>query len=408
MAGSLFKLLQIEILAAHCPWPFTRRQRIAPRYNPRPWLRRAGGMKTDEIQALEKRLGEFEIPHATARLGTAGGRFSVEEGAEAYRVSVTLGFPVERSRAELIEALREHVAGLHLGRTIAFEVDWAVESHSVQHGLKPLGGVSNLIAVASGKGGVGKSTVTVNLSLAFAQEGARVGVLDADIYGPSQPRMLGLMGQRPVSRDGKSLEPLEAHGIKAMSIGFLVDERQPMAWRGPMVTSALNQLLNDTNWGQLDYLLVDMPPGTGDIQLTLSQRVPVSGAIIVTTPQAISLADARKGLEMFQKVNVPILGIVENMSRHICTSCGHEEPIFGHGGAERLAVEYDLPMLGGLPLDGRIRETTDRGEPTVVADPDGSLARYYRQIARAAGAHLAAQGKDYSQLFPTITVEEDT
>ncbi|MDD9997946.1 MAG: iron-sulfur cluster carrier protein ApbC [Rhodospirillaceae bacterium] len=365
-------------------------------------------MKTDEIQALEKRLGEFEIPHATARLGSAGSRFSVDEAAEAYRVSVTLGFPVERSRAELIESLREHVAGLDLGRTITFEVDWAVESHSVQHGLKPLGSVSNLIAVASGKGGVGKSTVAVNLSLAFAQEGARVGILDADIYGPSQPRMLGLMGQRPVSRDGKSLEPLEAHGIKAMSIGFLVDERQPMAWRGPMVTSALNQLLNDTNWGQLDYLLVDMPPGTGDIQLTLSQRVPVSGAIIVTTPQEISLADARKGLEMFQKVNVPILGIVENMSRHICSRCGHEEPIFGHGGAERLAVEYDLPMLGGLPLDSRIRETTDRGEPTVVAAPDDSLARYYRQIARAAGAQLAAQGKDYSQLFPTITVEENT
>ena len=364
-------------------------------------------MTNDEIQALEKRLGEFDIPHASVRLGGAGSRFSVGEGAEGYRVSVTLGFPVARSRADLVDALKEHTVDLGLGRPVEFELDWQVESHSVQHGLKPLGGVSNLIAVASGKGGVGKSTVAVNLALAFAQEGARVGILDADIYGPSQPRMLGLMGQRPVSRDGKSLEPLESHGIEAMSIGFLVDERQPMAWRGPMVTSALNQLLNDTNWGELDYLLVDMPPGTGDIQLTLSQRVPVSGAIIVTTPQEISLADARKGLEMFQKVNVPILGIVENMSRHICSGCGREEAIFGHGGAERLAGEYELPMLGGLPLDSRIRETTDRGEPTVVAAPDGSLARHYRRVARAAGAQLAAQGKDYSQLFPTITVEED-
>ena len=364
-------------------------------------------MKSDDIQALEKRLGEFDIPHAAVRLGGTGARFSVEEGADAYAVSVTLGFPVARSRADLADALRDHTAELELGRPVAFEVDWAVESHSVQHGLKPMKGVSNLIAVASGKGGVGKSTVTVNLALAFAQEGARVGVLDADIYGPSQPRMLGLMGQRPVSRDGKTLEPLEAHGLKAMSIGFLVDERQPMAWRGPMVTSALNQLLNDTNWDELDYLLVDMPPGTGDIQLTLSQRVPVSGAIIVTTPQEISLADARKGLEMFQKVNVPILGIVENMSRHICAGCGREEPIFGHGGADRLAGEYDLPMLGGLPLDSRIRETTDRGEPTVAAEPEGALARDYRRIALAAGAKLAAGGKDYSALFPTITVEEN-
>ena len=365
-------------------------------------------MNSDEIQELEKRLGEFDIPHSTVRLGGVGSRFSVAEEPDGYRVSVTLGFPMDRSGAELVDALKEHTASLGFGRQIAFAVNWAVESHSVQHGLKPLEGVSNLIAVASGKGGVGKSTVTVNLALAFAQEGARVGILDADIYGPSQPRMLGLMGQRPVSKDGKSLEPLEAYGIKAMSIGFLVDERQPMAWRGPMVTSALNQLLNDTRWGELDYLLVDMPPGTGDIQLTLSQRVPVSGAIIVTTPQEISLADARKGLEMFQKVNVPILGIVENMSRHICFGCGREEPIFGHGGAERLAGEYDLPMLGGLPLDSRIRETTDRGEPTVVAEPDGSLARNYRRVAVAAGAQLAAGGKDYSRLFPTITVEEDT
>ena len=364
-------------------------------------------MKSDEIQALEKHLGGFCIPHTSVLLGGVGSRFGVEEDVDTYRVSVTLGFPMERSGAELVEALREHTARLGLGRAIVFDVGWSVEPHAVQHGLKPMAGVSNLIAVASGKGGVGKSTVAVNLALAFVQEGARVGMLDADIYGPSQPRMLGLMGKRPRSRDGKTLEPLEAHGVKAMSIGFLVDERQPMAWRGPMVTSALNQLLTDTRWGELDYLMVDMPPGTGDIQLTLSQRVPVSGAVIVTTPQDISLADARKGLEMFRKVNVPILGIVENMSGHVCSNCGHEESVFGHGGAARLAGEYDLPMLGGVPLDMRIREETDRGEPTVAAEPGGALARTYRHIARGAGAQLAAGGKDYSRLFPTITVEND-
>ena len=279
-------------------------------------------------------------------------------------------------------------------------------SHSVQHGLKPLEGISNLIAVASGKGGVGKSTVAVNLGLALAQEGASVGILDADIYGPSQPRMLGLAGERPVTPDGKTLDPLEAHGVKAMSIGFLVEDNQPMAWRGPMVTSALNQLLTDTNWGELDYLLVDMPPGTGDVQLTLSQRVPVSGAIIVTTPQDIALADARKGLEMFQKVNVPVLGVVENMSVHVCSDCGHEESIFGQEGGERLAAEYGLPLLGALPLDRKISEQTDHGRPTVVAEPDGVAAEAYRRIALCAASHLAATAKDYSNLFPTITVEE--
>ena len=225
-------------------------------------------------------------------------------------------------------------------------------------------------------------------------------------WGPSQPRMLGLSGERPTTEDGKTLEPLQAHGVKAMSIGFLVDDRQPMVWRGPMVTSALNQLLADTHWGELDYLLVDMPPGTGDIQLTLSQRVPVSGAIIVTTPQEIALADARKGLEMFQKVNVPILGIVENMSIHVCSSCGYEDPIFGQAGGERLAAEYEVPLLGALPLNRLIGEQTDQGTPSVVAEPDGAIARAYRRIALRAAGQLAATAKDYSNLFPTITVEE--
>jgi ATP-binding protein involved in chromosome partitioning len=261
--------------------------------------------------------------------------------------------------------------------------------------------------VASGKGGVGKSTVAVNVALALAQEGARVGVLDADIYGPSQPRMLGLMGRRPETRDGKSLEPLVAHGLEAMSIGFLVDDQQPMAWRGPMVTSALNQLLTQTNWGDLDYLIVDMPPGTGDIQLTLAQRVPVSGAVIVTTPQDIALADARKGLEMFQKVNVPVLGVVENMSLHVCTNCGHEEHIFGEHGGETLSAQYGVPLLGSLPLDRRIRVETDEGKPTVVAEPDGALARAFRAVALRAVGELAARAKDYSRLFPSISVEDD-
>lgn len=365
-------------------------------------------MSGQKREALERRLREFEIPHTSLKLGEAGAGFRIEATPDAYRVAIDLGFPTARSAPDVVAALDAHTASLELGRGIEYAVDWKVQAHAVQHGLKPLGGVSNIVAVVSGKGGVGKSTVTVNLALAFAQEGARVGILDADIYGPSQPRMLGLMGQRPRSTDGKSLEPLEAHGVRAMSIGFLVDERQPMAWRGPMVTSALSQLLSDTRWGTLDYLLVDMPPGTGDIQLTLSQRVPVSGAIIVTTPQEIALADARKGLEMFRKLNVPILGIVENMSLHVCSGCGREEPIFGQGGARRLAAEYELPVLGGLPLDGRIRATTDRGEPTVAAEPDGSPARSYRRIAIAAGARLAEGGKDYSRLFPSIKVEADT
>jgi ATP-binding protein involved in chromosome partitioning len=241
----------------------------------------------------------------------------------------------------------------------------------------------------------------------LAQEGARVGILDADIYGPSQPRMLGLMGRHPETRDGKVLEPLVAHGIEAMSIGFLVDDQQPMAWRGPMVTSALNQLLTQTRWGDLDYLIVDMPPGTGDIQLTLAQRVPVSGAVIVTTPQDIALADARKGLEMFQKVHVPVLGVVENMSLHVCSNCGHEERIFGENGGRDLSAQYGVPLLGSLPLDRRIREETDQGKPTVAADPTGPLARAFTEAALRAVGELAARTKDYSRLFPNITVEDN-
>jgi ATP-binding protein involved in chromosome partitioning len=363
-------------------------------------------MADTAARELQARLAEFVVPQTARPLGTGGTAFSIDASGPALRVAVKLGFPVERSREGLVAALTAHIAGVG-AEAVRFDVTWSVDTHGVQRALKPIPGVSNVIAVASGKGGVGKSTVAVNLALALAREGARVGILDADIYGPSQPRMLGLMGRRPESRDGKSLEPLEAHGIKAMSIGFLVDESQPMAWRGPMVTSALNQLLMQTNWGELDYLVVDMPPGTGDIQLTLAQRVPVSGAVIVTTPQDIALADARKGLEMFQKVNVPVLGVIENMSLHVCSSCGHEEHIFGERGGERLSAAYGVPLLGALPLDIRIREETDRGAPTVVSEPDGALARSFGDAALRAAGELAAGGKDYSRLFPKITVEDD-
>jgi len=274
----------------------------------------------------------------------------------------------------------------------------------VQRGVKLVPGVRNIIAVASGKGGVGKSTTAVNLALALAAEGASVGVLDADIYGPSQPMMLGITG-RPESKDGKKLEPMEGHGIQSMSIGYLIDTETPMVWRGPMVTQALEQLLNDTNWRDVDYLVVDLPPGTGDIQLTLAQRVPVTGAVIVTTPQDIALIDARKGLKMFEKVGIPILGIVENMSLHTCSNCGHEERIFGEGGGQKMGQDYNIELLGALPLAMSIREQADSGRPTVVSDPDGRASEIYRQIARRVAVKIAEKQQDHSAAFPKIVVQ---
>lgn len=288
---------------------------------------------------------------------------------------------------------------------VEVQMTTAIASSAVQQNLKPIQGIKNIVVVASGKGGVGKSTTAANLALALSQDGARVGLMDADIYGPSQARMMGLGGQRPTSSDGKTFQPLDAYGVQVMSIGLLVDDEQPMVWRGPMVTQALTQLLNDCRWGELDYLIVDMPPGTGDIQLTLSQRVPVSGAVIVTTPQDIALLDARKGLKMFEKVGVPVLGIVENMSTHVCSNCGHEEHIFGAGGGARMAAQYGVDLLAELPLDIRIREQADDGKPTVVAEPTGTLTQAYLSLARRTAARLARHAAQVARPMPSIEIE---
>jgi len=360
-------------------------------------------MTDDRVREARRVVENYVEPCLGMPLSQAKAVTSVRSEGGSTLVEVELGFPARRYGPELAASLERLLAAEPGVGPARVSVGWRVASQTVQGGLKPLPGISNVIAVASGKGGVGKSTTAVNLALALALDGARVGLLDADIYGPSQPRMMGLQGERPVSRDGRRIEPLEAHGVKVMSIGFLIEEEQPMVWRGPMVTQALTQLLSDTDWGELDYLIVDMPPGTGDIQLTLSQRVPVSGAVIVTTPQDIALLDARKGLRMFQKVAIPVLGVIENMSTHVCSSCGHEEPIFGAGGGERMAAQYGVALLGRLPLDIRIREETDAGCPTVVADPDGPVGRAYLDAARRTAARLSVAG---AAAGPSITVED--
>jgi len=319
-------------------------------------------------------------------------------------ISVILGFPAEGYKSTLSESVQKCVMALEGVSSVDVQMTTEIVSHTVQKGVKPIKNIKNIIVVASGKGGVGKSTTSVNLALALAAEGATVGMLDADIYGPSQPRMLGC-DAKPESIDGKSMEPVMGHGIQSMSIGYLVDEETPMIWRGPMVTQALEQLLNETTWKDVDYLVVDLPPGTGDVQLTLAQKIPVSGAVIVTTPQDIALLDARKAYKMFEKVEVPVLGVIENMSTHICSECGHEEHVFGEGGGDWMAKEYAIDLLGSLPLDIQIRKDADGGRPSVVSDVDSAVAKIYRDIARQVSAKLALRGKDYSAKFPDIIIQ---
>jgi len=355
---------------------------------------------------IEGAIAVYQDPYLGKDLIAAGAVKDVSFDDGTVRIQVVLGFPAASYRQRLGASLREAVSSVEGVAKVDVVINDEVIAHAAQKGVKRFDNIRNIIAVASGKGGVGKSTTAVNLALALAAEGANCGILDADVYGPSQPRMLGVSGQ-PQSQDGKSMEPMMAHGLQSMSIGYLVDEDTPMIWRGPMVTQALEQLLRDTNWRDLDYLVIDLPPGTGDTQLTLAQKIPVSAAVIVTTPQDIALIDARKAYKMFEKVSVPVLGVIENMSTHICSQCGHEEHIFGSGGGARMAEEYGIRLLGDLPLDMRIRAGVDSGEPSVVADPDGDIAHAYREIALKIGAGLSQQARDYSTRFPSIVIENN-
>jgi len=320
---------------------------------------------------------------------------NIQIDGNSVAVDLKLGFPCEGIKDDISAKLAAHLENDASIDKAEVNVGWKIAAHKVQSAVTTIKGIKNIIAVASGKGGVGKSTTSVNLALALQAEGASVGILDADIYGPSQPTMLGVQDEQPLSEDNKTIMPIIGHGLKSMSIGYLVEDGQAMIWRGPMVSNALQQILNDTQWGELDYLIVDLPPGTGDIQLTLAQKVPVTAALIVTTPQDIALIDAKKAIDMFEKVKIPSLGLVENMATHICSECGHEEAIFGDGGGEFLAGQYGIDLLGSLPLDLNIRLTTDNGNPSVAADPDGHIAGIYRQIARRLASRLSIEAKDY-------------
>jgi ATP-binding protein involved in chromosome partitioning len=361
-------------------------------------------MASLDQSAIENLLTTFIDPNLETDLVSAKSvkKISIEDNNVS--VAIELGYPAKSYLATLKSQLEQHLATLDGIGNIEVTVTVNIAAHSVQKTLKPLSNVKNIIAVASGKGGVGKSTTSVNLALALAAEGAKAGILDADIYGPSIPTMLGLSG-KPDTIDGKMMLPKVSFGIQTISIGYLIDPDQPMIWRGPMVTGALQQLLTQTRWSDLDYLIIDLPPGTGDIQLTLAQQIPVSGAVIVTTPQDIALIDAQRGLGMFEKVNVPILGLVENMSIHICSQCGHEEAIFGHGGGDAMASKNNVALLGSLPLDIAIRQFADTGRPTVVADPEGRPAQIYKAIARKMAAKLALRSKDFSSKFPNIVIQ---
>ncbi len=359
------------------------------------------------LEAVQAALQSVLDPNTGKDFLSSKAARNIRIDGDRVSLDIELGYPARSQEDGIRSAVIAALSALPGVGNVSAHVYSKIVAHAVQRGVKLLPGVKNIIAVASGKGGVGKSTTAVNLALALAAEGARVGILDADIYGPSQPQMLGLAGQQPVSLDGSSMEPLEAYGVQAMSIGFMVDVDTPMVWRGPMVAQALDQLLTETNWKELDYLVVDMPPGTGDVQLSMSQKVPVTGAVIVTTPQDIALIDARKGLKMFEKVGIPILGIVENMSVHVCSNCGHAEHIFGTGGAEQMCADYGTELLGSLPLNLQIREMADGGKPTVVGAPDSPAADIYRSVARQVAIKVAERAKDMSAKFPNIVVQNN-
>lgn len=360
-------------------------------------------MQKENIEAV---LKEYQCPYMGTDLVSGNTVKDISVEGDNVSVKVVLGWPAEGIMQAFHENLHAKIVEAYPNAKVTLDLSYEIIPHTVQQSIERIKGIKNIIAVASGKGGVGKSTVAVNLALALQVEGATAAILDADIYGPSIPRMLGLSG-RPDSEDGKTLDPKTGHGIQAMSMGLLVEEETPMIWRGPMVTQALEQLLSDTNWKDVDFLIIDLPPGTGDVQLTLCQKIPLSGAVIVTTPQDISLIDARKGLKMFEKVEVPVLGVIENMSTFICPKCGTTESIFGEGGGEQLATESDVKLLGELPLQKSIREEMDKGTPTVSENPESPVSMIFREIARKMAAILSMRKKDYSSSFPKIVIQND-
>jgi ATP-binding protein involved in chromosome partitioning len=362
---------------------------------------------TITIEAVQAALKELIDPNTQKDYIASRSAKNIKVDGAKVSLDIELGYPAKTQIDGIRAAVTTQLGTISGVEKIDVKVSSNIVAHSVQRGMKPMPGIKNIVAIASGKGGVGKSTTAVNIALALAQEGATVGLLDADIYGPSQPQMLGLVGRKPESKDENSMEPLEAFGLQVMSIGFMIDVDAPMVWRGPMVTQALEQLIKQTRWRDLDYLIVDMPPGTGDTQLTLAQKVPVTGAVIVTTPQDIALIDARKGLKMFEKVGIPILGLVENMSVHICANCGHEEHIFGQGGGAQMCKDYDATFLGALPLERSIRELADAGRPTIVGAPDSRAAEIYRAIARRLAVRVAERVKDMTDRFPKIVMQKN-